>query len=71
MTPGSPRSGDIAERIGRAVFTEVAFGMPVHDRPDSSVWACGNCPYLNVGPYCTKCGWPIGAGTLLPAEVPG
>lgn len=39
--------------------------MPGHD-PDTTVpWTCGRCPYMNVGPVCTKCGAGREDGTVV------
>jgi ribosomal protein S27AE len=41
--------------------------MPVHDEPAPGAWLCGRCPYMNVGPVCTKCGASAGIADRWPA----
>lgn len=43
-----------------------------HDEVYPHPWLCGECPYMNVGPICTKCGAGIEDARLLtpPARRP-
>lgn len=35
-------------------------------------WKCESCPYTNMGPICTKCGWvPVCAWCGKPASCYG
>lgn len=48
------------ELIRRAIYH-----VPVHDECWPHPWLCGNCPYMNVGPVCTKCASPLFEARLL------
>lgn len=59
---------------GRVDMTDI-FGplttwtQPGHDQPSPGVWICGECPYLNRGSICSKCGAPAGGGRFLGEPV--
>lgn len=48
------------ELIRRAIYH-----VPVHDECWPHPWLCGNCPYMNVGPICTKCASPLFEARIL------
>lgn len=57
---GDSLSGEWLDDLLRRVWSK----MPVHDPDCGIAWACGNCPYFNVGPVCTKCAAPREDGSI-------
>lgn len=54
MSESTTQLGGLIDEMLRNTWS----GMPVHDEDCGIVWACGECPYMNVGTICTKCGAP-------------
>lgn len=53
------------------LVAQIVTTMQVHDEPMPGAWACGRCPYFNVGAICTKCGahrWESNPASALPPK---
>src|SRR5690242_16001988 len=59
-----PSNTTAQSAVGDWLIREILLHQPGHDEPAPGVWACGECPYFNVGQFCTKCGAPQGTAWL-------